>query len=214
MADFVSVLIKGGYVMIPLILCSITAATIIIERAIALRRRSVLEATVLDAMDHYTGEESVDNVMLACRRARTPFARVIEEILRARHQQHAQAIEMMEAVGRSQVGTLERGLTVLEIIAGASPLLGLLGTVLGMVTVFNAITIRGIGNPQVLSAGISEALITTVAGLCVAIPALASHSWLARRVDDLADEMHHRATAFLGKVHELAQHPNPARRAL
>jgi biopolymer transport protein ExbB len=111
-------------------------------------------------------------------------------------------MQTMEAVGRTQVGVLERGLTLLEIIAGTSPLLGLLGTVLGMVTVFNAITLQGIGNPQVLSKGISQALITTVAGLCVAIPALASHSWLARRVDDLADEMHHRAAGFLGKVHE------------
>lgn len=205
MADFISVLVKGGYVMIPLIFFSIVAATIIIERAIALRRKSVLDPAVLDAMNGYNGEESVDKVLLTCRRARSPFARIIEEIVHARHHPHAQAVETMEAVGRTQVGALERGLTVLEIIAGISPLLGLLGTVLGMVTVFNAITIRGIGNPQVLSSGISEALITTVAGLCVGIPALASHSWLSRRVDDLADEMHHRATAFLGKVHELAQ---------
>lgn len=215
MADFMSVLVKGGYVMIPLVFFSIVAATIIIERAIALRRKSVLDNAVLNAMGDYAGEDSVDKMLLTCRRARSPFARIVEEIVHARHQRHAQAIETMEAVGRTQVGSLERGLTVLEIIAGTSPLLGLLGTVLGMVSVFNAITIRGIGNPQVLSSGISEALITTVAGLCVAIPSLAAHSWLSRRVDDLADEMHHHATAFLGKVHELVQHASQggARRA-
>jgi biopolymer transport protein ExbB len=207
MDDVIGTFVQGGWVMIPLLLCSITAATIIIERGIALRRRTVIEPALLEAMDEYAGEDGVERLMLVCRRARSPFARVIEEIVRARHQQHSQSVQTMEAVGRTQVGALERGLTVLEIIAGISPLLGLLGTVLGMVTVFNAITIRGTGNPQVLSAGISEALITTVAGLCVAIPALAFHSWLARRVDDLGDEMHHRATGFLGKVHELAQNP-------
>jgi biopolymer transport protein ExbB len=202
MDQVLKLLIDGGWVMVPIIACSVIAATIVIERIIALRRKSVLDASVLQAMEDYTGEKSAEKIMLACRRARTPFARVVEEIVRTRNQQHAQAMQTMEAVGRTQVGVLERGLTLLEIIAGTSPLLGLLGTVLGMVTVFNAITLQGIGNPQVLSKGISQALITTVAGLCVAIPALASHSWLARRVDDLADEMHHRAAGFLGKVHE------------
>ena len=107
---------------------------------------------------------------------------------------------MMHAAGRTQVGTLERGLTVLEIITGISPLLGLLGTVLGMVTVFNAITAAGLGNPQVLSGGISKALVTTVAGLTVAIPALACHTWFSRRVDDLAVEMQDRATGFIAKL--------------
>jgi biopolymer transport protein ExbB len=194
MDQVLKLLIDGGWVMVPIIACSVIAATIVIERIIALRRKSVLDASVLQAMEDYTGEKSAEKIMLACRRARTPFARVVEEIVRTRNQQHAQAMQTMEV--------LERGLTLLEIIAGTSPLLGLLGTVLGMVTVFNAITLQGIGNPQVLSKGISQALITTVAGLCVAIPALASHSWLARRVDDLADEMHHRAAGFLGKVHE------------
>ena len=112
---------------------------------------------------------------------------------------------MMHATGRSQVGTLERGLTLLEIIANVSPLLRLLGTVLGMVAVFDAITTEGLGNPQVLSEGISKALVTTVAGLCVAIPALACHSWFSRRVDDLATEMQDRATGLVAKLQGLRQ---------
>ncbi len=117
--------------------------------------------------------------------------------MRKRALDHAQAIETMRAVGRTQVGQLERGLSVLEIVAGISPLVGLLGTVLGMVTVFNAVTAQGLGNPRVLSDGISEALITTVGGLCVAIPAFAAHTLLARRVEAYAIEMQDRATSFL-----------------
>jgi biopolymer transport protein ExbB len=95
------------------------------------------------------------------------------------------------------VGQLERGLTVLEMVAGVSPLIGLLGTVLGMVTMFSAITAQGTSNPQVVSGGISEALITTVGGLAVAIPAVAAHALLSRRVEQYAIEMQERATSFL-----------------
>jgi len=107
----------------------------------------------------------------------------------------------MRTAGRTQVDRLERGLTVLEIVAAVSPLIGLLGTVLGMVAVFNAITAEGLGNPQILSAGISQALVTTVAGLTVAIPALAFHSLLTKRVDMYAVEMQDRATTFIFKMH-------------
>ena len=99
------------------------------------------------------------------------------------------------------MGRLDRGLIVLEIVAGISPLIGLLGTVLGMVTVFDAIAVQGLGNAQVLSEGISKALVTTVGGLCVAIPALAFHSIFSRRVESLAVEMHDLATGFLSKLY-------------
>ncbi|MDP7639362.1 MAG: MotA/TolQ/ExbB proton channel family protein, partial [Candidatus Hydrogenedentes bacterium] len=103
---------------------------------------------------------------------------------------------------------LERGLTLLEIVAGISPLIGLLGTVLGMVTVFDAITAEGIGNPQVLSNGISKALVTTVAGLCIAIPSLAFHSYFSRRVESLAMEMQDVAMGFITKVRMPAPRPS------
>ena len=131
-----------------------------------------------------------------------PFARVVEEVIRTRHLDHAEALEAINAIGRTELAILERGLTVLEIVAGVSPLLGLLGTVLGMVTVFDAITTEGIGDPQVLSGGISKALVTTVVGLLVAIPALAFHSWFSRRVDDLGAEIHHLAMQFMFRVRQ------------
>jgi biopolymer transport protein ExbB len=117
--------------------------------------------------------------------------------LRKRHLDHAQAIETMRAAGRTQVGRLERGLAILEMVAGVSPLIGLLGTVLGMVTMFNAVSTAGVSNPTVISGGISTALVTTVGGLAVAIPAVAAHALLSRRVEQYAIEMQDRATSFL-----------------
>ena len=130
---------------------------------------------------------------------------LLQEIKKAYVGNGYQLLETMNSMGRRQLSYLERGLIVLEIIAGVSPLLGLLGTVLGIVTVFGAISMSGVGNPQVLSAGISKALITTVAGLTIAIPALACHGLLSRRADDLAAEMHERATSFIMKLHALQQ---------
>ncbi len=192
---------QGGLTMVPLGLCSIVALAIIVERALALRRRHVIDPRVERVLEEYSGEMSAAPALVICRRARGPFARLMEEVIASRHLDNAQLLETMNSMGRRQIGTMERGLTVLEIIAGVSPLLGLLGTVLGIVTVFGAISVSGVGNPQVLSAGISKALVTTVAGLTIAIPAVACHALLSKRVDDLAAEMQERATSFIMKMH-------------
>jgi biopolymer transport protein ExbB len=193
-------IMSGGWPMIPLGLCSFVAVTVIAERLLALRRRRILDPRLVEAVTKFRGEESVRDTALICRNVRGPFARIVEEVLRTRHLEHAQTLEIMHAAGRTQTGRLEYGLTLLEIIAATSPLLGLLGTVLGMVEVFNAITIEGLGDPRVLSGGISQALITTVAGLCVAIPALVFHSLFMRRVEDLGTEMQNLATMLIMKI--------------
>ena len=201
MFEMLTTLKQGGWPMIPLAGCSLVAVTIVIERAIALRRRAVIAPAVVRAIDEYVGEGSAESTLAVCDTSEAPLARVAEEVLRTRHLAPDQVREAMYAAGRTQVGRLERGLTVLEIIAGVSPLIGLLGTVLGMLTVFNAITAHGIGDAQVLSGGISKALITTIAGLCVGIPALAFHSWFSKRAEDLAVEMQNHATRLLAKLH-------------
>jgi biopolymer transport protein ExbB len=202
MSETLDLLRQGGWPMIPLAICSLAGLAIILERLVSLRRAVVIDPEVEHLVEQYNGNSSAEEAVNKCRRARGPFARIIEEVLKARGHDRAYVIEAMHSIGRAQLGYLERGLTVLEIIAGIAPLIGLLGTVLGMVTVFNAITAQGLGRPEVLSEGISKALITTVAGLCVAIPALAFHSWFSRRVDDLATEMQNRATGFVAKLWE------------
>ncbi len=193
-------LAQGGGTMIVIGLCSLAGLTVVIERFFALRKGIVLDSQVLRLIEEYSERTSPENALNLCKSARGAMARIIEECIRSRHLEHGQVTEVMHATGRTQVGQLERGLTLLEIVAVVSPLLGLLGTVLGMITVFDAITAQGIGNPQVLSDGISKALITTVGGLCVAIPAAAFHSWFSRRIDDFATEMQERATVFIVKL--------------
>ena len=201
--EVISMLRHGGWILFPIGVCSLTGLAIVIERLVMLRRNRILDPRVVHLVDGFSDTMQPEAALEVCRRARGPFARIIEEIVRARHLPAAQVVETLQATGRTQMGLMERGLTVLEIIANVSPLLGLLGTVLGMVTVFNAITAEGVGNPRVLSEGISQALITTVAGLVVAIPAFAFHSWLSSRVDELATEMHERATVFVSRLHHI-----------
>lgn len=202
MEDTLTLLLQGGWLMIPIGLCSLLAAAIIIERFAALRRRAIIDPAVVRAVEAYDGRGEPAEPLEMCRKSRSPYARIIEETIKARHLDRPQIIETMHAIGRTKVGGLQRGLTVLEIIAGISPLMGLLGTVLGMVSVFNAIAAEGIGDPQVLSSGISQALVTTVAGLSVAIPALAAHSWFNRQVEEFATEMQERATALIARFHQ------------
>lgn len=209
MFETLIILKQGGWTMIPLALCSVVAATIIIERAIALRRAIVIDNVVVRAIEEYTGEDSVGKALEACEMSGSPLGRVVEEVLHMRHLEMTRLREAMYASGRVQVGRLERGLTLLEIIAGVSPLLGLLGTVLGMLTVFNTVTAHGIGDPQVLSSGIAKALVTTIAGLCVAIPALACHSWFSKRVDDLASEIQGYATRLMTRLQGMGTTVSP-----
>lgn len=202
MSDYIELFQQGGWPMFPLALCSLAAVAVILERAIALRRERVIAPEIVRILHEYGHDNgtTIPQMLSVCQHSKGAFARIAEELIQMRHLTHAQLLETLHAVGRTHVGRLERGLTLLEIIAGISPLIGLLGTVLGMVSVFDAITAEGLGNPQVLSDGISKALITTIAGLCVAIPALAFHGIYSKRVDDLAVEMQERATAFLAKL--------------
>lgn len=191
---------QGGWPMIPLGLCAIAAMTVIIERGLTLRRKKIVPESLADLASRYAGEASADDTLRACRQSASSLARIIESLVLARKQSRGQLAEALNVTGRREVERLERGLMALEIVAATSPLLGLLGTVLGMVTVFNAINAEGLGNAQVLSGGISEALITTVTGLIVAIPALAFYSYFSKRVESLANELQEIGTLFIARL--------------
>ena len=197
MFETFALLRHGGWPMVPLGLCSVIALAIIIERAMALRHARVLERHVLQSLKDYRGDEDAPATLMLCQRTGGPLAKIVGDVVRNRALPYEQALEKMHATGRLQVERLERGLTVLEIIAGVSPLLGLLGTVLGMLTVFETITQQGLGDPMLLAGGIREALVTTIAGLCVGIPALGFHSYYTKRVDQLAGAMQDHATNFI-----------------
>jgi biopolymer transport protein ExbB len=200
MQEILSIFIQGGWPMIPLSLCSMAGLAVILERLIALRRNRIIPEATVDLLDLYQGDSSVEPSLEHCRNHDSPFSRIVQVLIHARQLDHAQMIELLHSNGRKEVEKLERGLLILEVVAGISPLIGLLGTVLGMVTVFDAITEYGLGDAQVLSDGISKALITTVAGLSVAIPASAFHSYFSNKVDSLAIEIQQLALGFLTKL--------------
>jgi len=191
----------GGFAMIPLALCSILALAIIIEKSYALRTRKVVSPAIVKLLEGMGGDEDPNAMIAVCGSVDTPFARVIRTGLENDNLPRAENIELLQAAARQEVGSLERGLLMLEIITGISPLLGLLGTVLGIFNVFNVIVEAGVGEASALSGGISEALITTIVGLFVAIPALVAHSYFTKRVDELMLEIERHANHLMQKLY-------------
>ncbi len=203
MMDFVAELQKGGIVMIPLLLGSVLALAIVIERAFQLRTKKVLTGEIVNAIERI---ESVEDIRVAeriCEANPGPFAGIILVALRNRD---LGAEELKEAIldqGRQEIRTLERGLVALETIAAAAPLLGLLGTVTGMIKVFNVISKQGIGQASYLSGGISEALITTVTGLVIGIPALVAYNLLTARAESLVLDIEKYSSGLLRNIRSM-----------
>jgi biopolymer transport protein ExbB len=156
--------------MAPIILCSILALAIIGERFWALRRANVVPAGVGQQVEDWAARHELDRRHIDQLRSGSALGRVLAAALVNRHRSRDLIKEAVEDTGRHVVHELERFLNTLGTIAGISPLLGLLGTVIGMIKVFSAILVHGVGDASQLAGGISEALITTAAGLTVAIP--------------------------------------------
>ncbi|NPA24978.1 MAG: MotA/TolQ/ExbB proton channel family protein [Deltaproteobacteria bacterium] len=174
---------KGGVLMYPILLCSILTLAILFERLFALRRSRVIPEKFIIEVSDLVRQGRMEDAMTKCRLNDSSIARVLMAGISRHTKPHQQIKEAIEDVGRLEAANLERFLNVLGTIAGIAPLLGLLGTVTGMIKAFNVISHAGIGNPQMLAGGISEALITTAAGLVVAIPAFVFYKILRSRVD-------------------------------
>ena len=179
----------GGWLMIPIIACSVVAMAIIFERLWALRSKRVLPPNLVARVWQYHRKGKLDNANISVIRDGSSLGRILAAGLVNR--QHSREImkESIEESGRQVVSEMERYLNTLGTIASIAPLLGLLGTVIGMIKVFSAITIAGVGNPTILAGGISEALITTATGLSVAIPSLMFHRYFESRVQRLVVKM-------------------------
>jgi len=191
----------GGWLMVPIIACSIAAMAIIIERLIAYRDRKVLPRKLVASIWQLERKEGLTAAHIEKIRANSPLGRVLAAGLLNRQHSREMMKLAIEEEGRQVVHELERYLNTLGTIAAITPLLGLLGTVIGMIKVFTAITTAGVGNPAVLAGGISEALITTAAGLSVAIPALIFHRYLSGKVDRLVLGMEAQALKMLDVMH-------------
>ncbi len=177
------------------------AAAIIAERMWSLQRKRVLPADLAEKVWFWAKNNKLDDNHLRALQTSSPLGQVLAAGLVNRDEHRDLIKESIEDTGRHVVHDLERYLNSLGTIAAITPLLGLLGTVIGMVKVFAAITSHGVGNPAVLAGGISEALITTAAGLSVAIPALIGYRYLRGRVDSLVVNMEKEAMKLLESIH-------------
>lgn len=187
----------GGLLMWPITACSVVAVAIILERLWALREKRVLPVSVANHVMALVQQDQVDAKQLQEVHQSSPFGQVLAAGLAYRHATRDVLKEVIEDTGRHAVHELERYLTTLGTIAAISPLLGLLGTVSGMIRSFTAITDNGVPNPAVLAGGISEALVATAAGLTVAIPSLIAYRYLRGRVERLVVRIEKESMRFI-----------------
>jgi biopolymer transport protein ExbB len=179
----------GGIMMGPIILASIVAAAIFLERLWTLQSKRVLPNELTQKVWRWVEQRQIQDKHIVALQQNSPLGKILAAGLLNRYRDRTVIRESIEDTGRHVVHELERFIGTLGTIASLSPLMGLLGTVFGMIRTFNAITTSGIGNPASLAGGIAEALITTAAGLTVAIPALLAYKFLRGRVQALVVQM-------------------------
>jgi biopolymer transport protein ExbB len=191
------IVIAGGWVMLPIILCSVVAVAIILERLWTLKPGRVVPRDLSRRVWEWVSSNQLNHQHIQELRISSPLGQILAAGLSNRQRDRATMKEVVEDTGRHVVHELERYLNTLGTIAAVSPLLGLLGTVTGMIRTFSALTSGGAGDPAALAGGISESLITTAAGLMVAIPALIGYRYLRGRVDVLVVEMEKEAIGLV-----------------
>jgi biopolymer transport protein ExbB len=194
------IILAGGWLMAPIILCSVLSLTIIAERIWTLRRSKVVPKGIGEQVKDWAARHELDRRHIEQLREESALGRVLAAALINRHRSRDLIKEAVEDTGRHVVHELERFLNTLGTIAGISPLLGLLGTVIGMIKVFSAILAHGVGNANELAGGISEALITTAAGLTVAIPSFFFYRYFKGQVEEYVVSMEEQAINLIEAI--------------
>lgn len=195
---------KGGPLMIALLVCSVLALAIIVERLIFLRRNRIIRLDILREIEIAIKKRDISTAVEWCDKVKAPMIKIAKVALINAGTTKEDLKNYIEEAGRMQIPVLERFLTILHTIAVISPLLGLLGTVTGMINVFETIVTHGTGNASVLAGGISEALITTASGLSVAIPTLIFYNFFAKKAENITTEMEHHSVTLV----ELLSNPS------
>lgn len=191
----------GGWLMLPIILCSIAAAAISIEKFLALNPEKIAPKHLLAEVWTWIKNNQLDAAKIKALKASSPLGRILAAGLsNSRHGRDVMKESIQEAASHV-IHDLERYLNSLGTIAAITPLLGLLGTVIGMIKVFTEIMLQGTGNANVLAGGISEALITTAAGLSIAIPALILHRYFVRRIDGIVIRLEQETIKLVDALH-------------
>lgn len=192
---------SGGWLMLPLILCSIVSMAIIVERFWSLQKKKVLPPELVKQVWRMARDKKLDDTTLRKLKNSSSLGFILSAGLTNSHYGRDVMKESIEEAGRQVVHELERFLNTLGTIASIAPLLGLLGTVVGMIQAFSAIVEQGVGDPAVLAGGISVALITTAAGLTVAIPSLIFHRYFERLVDEYVVYMEAESLKLIDILH-------------
>ena len=182
-------LARGGPIMIPILLCSIIALAIIIERLFSLRVKRIVKGNILREVEELLRDKKLTEANALCRRFSSTITRILQVAILNHDKGKDEIKTMVEDAGRQEMPVMERYLNLLGTLAAITPLLGLLGTVRGMILAFDVIAAAGVGDPRTLAGGISEALFTTAFGLSVAIPTLVFHGYFVNKVDGLVLEM-------------------------
>jgi biopolymer transport protein ExbB len=182
-------IVKGGIFMYPIIFCSIVALAIFLERLWVLRRKHIIPLDFIDNVEGLLKKQKLSEAVFLCQNDMSSIAKIFLAGLRSTQKGMWLVKEAIEERGSREATILEKNVDILSTIANLTPLLGLLGTVSGMIKTFNAISVQGIGNPAPLAGGIAEALITTATGLCIAIPTLVCYRFLKDKASALIFEM-------------------------
>ena len=162
---------KGGITMYPIILLSVIALAVFLERLISLRKEKYVPKAFYEQLVSLLKKRNINEAVEVCKANKSALARISETIITNTDLPLSRLLEVAEESGRSEASKLDKFLPSLQTIVAIAPLLGLLGTVLGMIKIFDVIALQGTGSAEALSSGIAEALLTTAAGLVVAIPA-------------------------------------------
>jgi biopolymer transport protein ExbB len=201
--SYLDLAVKGGWVMIPIALLSILAVYIFIERYLAIRKASSVDNNFMNRIRDYIHEGKVENALTLCQTYTDPASKMIEKGIRRIGRPLADINTAIEIVGKLEIAQLEKGLPALASIAGGAPMLGFFGTVTGMVRAFYDMSMAG-NNVDItlLSSGIYIALITTVAGLLVGIPAFFGYNYLITRIENLVNKLEAKSTEFMDILNE------------
>lgn len=181
----IDLLVKGGIFMYPIVFCSILALAVFLERLWVLRRKSIIPEDFVRQVEELLKKRKLPEAVFLCQGDTSSIAKIFLAGLRNTQKGMWLVKEAIEERGRREAAILEKNVGILSTIANLTPLLGLLGTVSGMIKTFNVISVQGIGNPAPLAGGIAEALITTAAGLCIAIPTLVCHRFVRDKASTL-----------------------------
>ncbi|MDX2226815.1 MAG: MotA/TolQ/ExbB proton channel family protein [Verrucomicrobiae bacterium] len=193
---------RGGPLLYVLGLCMIITLTIILERLFALQRKKIISDEIVDSVERLESDKDLERLVTLCQNDDTALGRILKISLQHLSWPKSENLEAVTTRARAEVNRMERGLVILEIAVGLGPLIGLLGTVFGLMLIFEGLG-KTSGEQQTLyvAAGISHALLNTVAGLAVAIPAQIGYSYYSRKIESAAVEMENICADLLSRVY-------------